>query len=109
MAAFLTIAGAKERISMNEYAKYGDYTEQSFTETSERNTRTAITWLLAGIGIGAAVAVLFTPRSGRELRGDIAERFRNTVSGMNQRTRELRDRGTNLLRFGRRGARERAM
>ncbi|HLY99321.1 MAG TPA: YtxH domain-containing protein [Candidatus Angelobacter sp.] len=94
---------------MNEYAKYGDYTEQSFAQTSAHNTRTAITWLLAGIGIGAAVTALFTPRSGREVRENIAEGFRNTVSGMNQRTRELRDRGTNLLRFGRRGAREKAV
>ena len=86
---------------MNEYAKYGDYTEQSLTETSGHNVGASVSWLLAGIGIGATAAVLLTPRSGRELRADIAEGFRNTVSGMSQRTKELRDRGTNLLRFGR--------
>jgi hypothetical protein len=89
---------------MNEYAKYGDYTEQSLTETSGRNVGVSIAWLLTGIGIGAAAAVLLTPRSGRELRADIAEGFRNTVSGVSQRTKELRDRGTNLLRFGRRAS-----
>lgn len=32
-----------------------------------------LTYLLIGAGIGATVALLFAPKSGRELRGDIAD------------------------------------
>jgi gas vesicle protein len=32
-----------------------------------------LTYLLVGAGIGATLALLFAPKSGRELRGDLAE------------------------------------
>ncbi len=35
-----------------------------------------LTYLLIGAGIGATVALLFAPKSGRELRGDIADASR---------------------------------
>ena len=37
------------------------------------NVRDGLTFLLVGGGIGAALAVLFTPKSGREMRHDIAD------------------------------------
>jgi gas vesicle protein len=65
----------------------------------------AIGWLLAGIAVGAGVALLVAPGSGRELRSAIAGGYRRTWdgvrSGISRGTRELRERGSNLLSFNR--------
>jgi gas vesicle protein len=49
---------------------------------SDASTR--LTYLLIGGGIGAVVALLFAPKSGQELRGDIADATRKGID----RTRE---------------------
>jgi gas vesicle protein len=85
---------------MNEYQRYGDYSQQGF-ETSGAGTGSIITSALVGAGIGAALACLFTPKSGSELRGVIGRRYRRTVEGVSDKTRQLRDRGSNLLGFDR--------
>lgn len=83
---------------MNEYQRYGDYTEQS-AEREGIGLGGTIGFLLVGVGVGAALALLFAPKSGEELRGHIGRRYRNTVEGVSQRTRDLRNRGSNLLGF----------
>ncbi len=50
----------------------------------ETSATTKLTYLLIGGGIGAIVALLFAPKSGHELRGDIADATRKSVD----RTRE---------------------
>ncbi len=45
----------------------------------EANATTRFTYLLGGIGIGAILALLFAPKSGQELRGDIADVTRKGV------------------------------
>ncbi len=45
---------------------------------------TRLTYLLVGGGIGAILALLFAPKSGQELRGDIADATRKGID----RTRE---------------------
>ncbi len=45
----------------------------------EDGATTKITYLLGGIGIGAILALLFAPKSGQELRGDIADVTRKGV------------------------------
>lgn len=42
-------------------------------EREESNATSKLTYLLVGGAIGAIVALLFAPKSGQELRGDIAE------------------------------------
>lgn len=90
---------------MNEYQRYGDYSQQGY-ESSSTGAGTIVTSLLIGAGIGAVIALLFTPKSGNELRGAISRGYRKTVDGVSQRTRELRDRGSNLLGFEQRGTTE---
>lgn len=48
-------------------------------ERSETSATTKLTYLLIGGGIGAILALLFAPKSGQELRGDIADVTRKGI------------------------------
>ncbi|HBE83769.1 MAG: YtxH domain-containing protein [Blastocatellia bacterium] len=45
-------------------------------DREEASAVTKLTYLLIGGGIGAVIALLFAPKSGQELRGDIADATR---------------------------------
>lgn len=49
------------------------------TEREEASATTKLTYLLVGGGIGAVLALLFAPKSGNELRGDIADVTRKGI------------------------------
>lgn len=51
---------------------------------NDSDVSTKLTYLLIGGGIGAVLALLFAPKSGQELRGDIADATRKGID----RTRE---------------------
>src|SRR5215211_5159307 len=55
-----------------------------YRRDSGDNISTRLTYLLIGGGIGAILALLFAPKSGQELRGDIADVTRKGID----RTRE---------------------
>jgi hypothetical protein len=90
---------------MNEYQRYGDYSREG-AESPRAGAGTIVTSILVGAGIGAALACLLTPRSGSDLRSAIGRGYRRTVEGVSERTRQLRNRGTNLLGFDRAPASE---
>ncbi|HMT08727.1 MAG TPA: YtxH domain-containing protein [Pyrinomonadaceae bacterium] len=48
-------------------------------EREETSAATKLTYLLVGGGIGAILALLFAPKSGEELRGDIAVATRKGI------------------------------
>jgi gas vesicle protein len=48
-------------------------------EREETGATTKLTYLLIGGGIGAILALLFAPKSGEELRGDIADATRKGI------------------------------
>jgi len=48
-------------------------------EREETSVSTKLTYLLVGGGIGAILALLFAPKSGEELRGDIADVTRKGI------------------------------
>ena len=48
-------------------------------EREETSAATKLTYLLVGGGIGAVLALLFAPKSGEELRGDIADVTRKGI------------------------------
>jgi gas vesicle protein len=48
-------------------------------EREEARATTKLTYLLVGGGIGAVLALLFAPKSGNELRGDIADVTRKGI------------------------------
>ena len=55
-----------------------------------------LTFLLIGAGIGATLALLFAPKSGRELRGDIADYTRRGVDVAGDGARQLGARASEL-------------
>ena len=48
-------------------------------EREEASATTKLTYLLVGGGIGAVLALLFAPKAGTELRGDIADATRKGI------------------------------
>lgn len=53
---------------------------------------TRLTYLLIGGGIGAVIALLFAPKSGQELRGDIADATRKGIDKSREAAQQLGDR-----------------
>lgn len=53
-----------------------------------------LTFLLIGAGIGATLALLFAPKSGRELRGDIADYTKRGVDAAGEGARAIGVRAT---------------
>jgi gas vesicle protein len=55
-----------------------------------------LTFLLIGAGIGATLALLFAPKSGRELRGDIADSTKRGVDAAGEQARVIGERANEL-------------
>ncbi len=76
---------------MTDYERYGDY------QPSDRSTAsTAITFLFIGLGIGALAALLFAPKSGRQMRKLLRRKYEDAV----EQADELLERGNELLERG---------
>src|SRR5258708_23196195 len=56
------------------------------------NISTRLTYFLVGAGIGAVLALLFAPKSGEELRGDIADATRKGIDRSREAAQQLGDR-----------------
>jgi gas vesicle protein len=63
-----------------------------FRRDSGDNISTRLTYLLIGGGIGAILALLFAPKSGHELRGDIADATRKGIDRSREAAQQLGDR-----------------
>ena len=60
-------------------------------EREEASASTKLTYLLVGGGIGAVLALLFAPKSGVELRGDIADVTRKGIEKGKETATQLGD------------------
>src|SRR6266478_3118804 len=60
-----------------------------YRRDSGDNISTRLTYLLIGGGIGAILALLFAPKSGHELRGDIADATRKGIDKSREAAQEL--------------------
>jgi len=56
------------------------------------NISTRLTYLLIGGGIGAVIALLFAPKSGQELRGDLADATRKGIDRSREAAQQLGER-----------------
>lgn len=81
----------------NEYDRY---------ERNEASASTKLTYLLIGGGIGAVVALLFAPKSGVELRGDIKDATRKSIEKGKETAAQLQERAGEYYEVGRERASE---
>ena len=58
---------------------------------SERNGSGGVLWFLAGLGIGAAVGILFAPHSGEETRQILMSKAEEGRDYVKKRARDARD------------------
>lgn len=74
-----------------DHERTGDY------KPSDRSTvGTAITFLLIGLGVGALTALLFAPKSGKQMRRALRRKYEDTVDAVQERTEEWMDRGSEM-------------
>ena len=66
--------------------------QDDYRRDSGDNISTRLTYLLIGGGIGAILALLFAPKSGQELRGDIADATRKGIDRSREAAQQLDDR-----------------
>lgn len=59
--------------------------------------RDGLTYLLIGTGIGAAVALLFAPKSGNELRGEIADVTRKGFDATREKAKDLKAQSADVI------------
>lgn len=81
----------------NEYDRY---------ERNEASASTKLTYLLIGGGIGAVVALLFAPKSGVELRGDIKDATLKGIEKGKETAAQLQERAGEYYEVGRERASE---
>jgi len=76
---------------MTDYERSGDY------QPSDRSTAsTAITFLFIGLGVGALAALLFAPKSGRQMRKLLRRKYEDAV----EQADDLIERGNHILERG---------
>jgi len=75
-------------------------------ERDDANTTTKLTYLLIGGGIGAVIALLFAPKSGTELREDIADATRKGIEKSRETAAQLQERAGEYYEVGRERATE---
>lgn len=65
------------------------------------NISTKLTFFLVGAGIGAVLALLFAPKSGEELRNDIADATRKGIDRSKEAAQQLGTKATEYYDAGR--------
>ncbi len=75
-------------------------------EREEASASTKLTYLLVGGGIGAVLALLFAPKSGVELRGDIADVTRKGIEKGKETATQLQDKAEEYYEVSREKANE---
>ena len=76
---------------MNDYERFGDY------QPSDRsNVGVALTFLFIGLGAGALAALLFAPKSGKQVRRDLRRRYedaRDVIDDLSEQASDVIERG----------------
>src|SRR5215472_14838660 len=79
-----------------ESVKNYEFPEQQ-NEASDRGIIRDIVIFIAGMSIGAGVALLLAPATGEDVRYALRRGYRRTVKGLGRHTEDLRDRAEDLL------------
>ncbi len=75
-------------------------------DREEASAATKLTYLIVGGGIGAILALLFAPKSGVELRGDIADVTRKGIEKSKETAAQLQERAEEYYEVSREKAQE---
>ena len=75
-------------------------------EREDSSVSTKLTYLIIGGGIGAVIALLFAPKSGKELREDIADASRKGLEKGREAAAQLQERAGEYYETGREKANE---
>ncbi len=67
---------------------------------SDESSGGGILWFLAGLGIGAALGVLYAPKSGRETRDDIARYAQEGSEQIKERAKQYREQANQWVERG---------
>lgn len=88
------------------YSKYAGGAFMRHEYESETSAATKLTYLIVGGGIGAILALLFAPKSGVELRGDIADATRKGIEKSKETAAQLQERAGEYYEVSRERASE---
>jgi gas vesicle protein len=69
-------------------------------ESSSGTVGTAVTFLLIGLGVGAALGLLFAPKPGRQLRKDLRRSYDEALDTVSDWTDEAKDRFEEVVEKG---------
>ena len=69
-------------------------------EGSDSSAGTAITFLLIGLGVGAAVGLLLAPKTGRQLRKDLRRSYDDVLETASDWTDEAKERLDDVVEKG---------
>src|SRR5215813_4188161 len=88
-------------LSCTETPHHTVFQEAIMAEDEGSSPAEKLTFLLIGAGIGATLALLFAPKSGRELREDIADVTRRGLDAAGEGARRAGDAASELYETGR--------
>jgi gas vesicle protein len=80
---------------VTEIENLEDYESRS-ERVEDREAGRALLFLLAGIGIGAGLTLLLTPKRGDEVREAIGRGYRRSIEALGERAHDLRERAQDL-------------
>jgi gas vesicle protein len=69
-------------------------------ESSDSSAGTAVTFLLIGLGVGAALGLLLAPKTGRQLRKDLRRSYDDALETVSDWTDEAKDRFEEVVEKG---------
>lgn len=106
--SFLWYNPCLNRAALNYKAKFRDRGKmmRHEYEREETSAATKLTFLLIGGGIGAVIALLFAPKSGEELRGDIADVTRKGIEKSRETAAQLQEKAGEYYEVSREKASE---
>src|SRR5262245_46501230 len=79
---------------------------RDYEREDNSSVSTKLTYLIIGGGIGAVIALLFAPKSGKELREDIADASRKGIEKSKEAAAQLQERAGEYYEAGRDKANE---
>jgi gas vesicle protein len=80
---------------MTDYERYGEY------QASDRSmVGTALTFLFIGLGAGALAALLFAPKSGKQMRRMLRRKYEDAADAISERADDLKKRGSEWVERG---------